>query len=154
VRHRKGYEQLKESKDRISLGLLCLLLLCILGFLFYSALNTYQAVEHFQQQVHAVKSQDVSAVRPWMTIQVISHIYHVPEDYLCQSLHVETTETYRHVTLYDLAGRKKQPVDQVVHTLQHAIQSYRKTHPHLYTPTPTQVLHGRQNTAATTPRRT
>lgn len=145
---------MKELDDRRSLGLLCLLLLCILGLLFYSAINTYHAVEHFQQQVHAVKSQDVSAVRPWMTIQVISHIYHVPEDYLCQSLHVQTTETYRHVTLYDLAGRKKQPVDQVVHTLQHAIQSYRKAHPNLYTPTPTQVLHSGQKKLSSTPGRT
>ncbi|HLL77939.1 MAG TPA: hypothetical protein VKT25_00455 [Ktedonobacteraceae bacterium] len=141
---------MKKLDDRVSLGLLCLLLLCILGFLFYSVMNTYQAVEHFQQQVHAVKSQDVSAVRPWMTIHVISHIYHVPEDYLCRSLHVQTTETYRHVTLYDLAGRKKQPVDQVVHTLQHAIQSYRKAHPDLYTPTPTRALHSRQKKMSST----
>ncbi len=143
---------MKETSDRISLGLLCLLLLCILGLFIFSVKNTYQAVQHFQQQVSAVKSGDVSAIHPWMTIHVISHIYDVPEDYLCHSLQVATTETYRHASLYEIAGRKRQTVDQVVHALQHAIMSYRKAHPGLLTPTPT--LHAGRKILSLAPGRT
>jgi hypothetical protein len=80
----------------------------------------------------------VSTVHPWMTVHVISHVYHVPEDYLCSTLQIGTPSSVRHVTLYEIASRKKQPVDQVVQTIQHAILIYRKQHPHFLTPTPTQ----------------
>ena len=122
--------------ERVKLGLLWLLLIFMLGVLAFSAVGTFQAVRSFQQQYSAVKTGDVSAVHPWMTVHVISRVYNVPEDYLCSTLHLGTPNSVRHVTLYDIASRKKQPVDQVVHTVQHAILTYRKQHPHISTPAP------------------
>ena len=108
----------------------------MLGVLAFTAASTFQAMRSFQQQYSAVKTGDVSTVHPWMTVHVISHVYHVPEDYLCSMLHIGSPGSVRHVTLYEIASRKKQPVDQVVHTIQHAILTYRKQHPHFLTPTP------------------
>ena len=124
--------------ERAKLGLLWILLLLVLGFLAFTAASTFQAVRSFQQVYSAFKTGDVSTVHPWMTVHVISHVYHVPEDYLYLSLRIGTPASFRHVTLYEIASRKKQPVNQVVHTIQHAILVYRKQHPHFLTPTPTQ----------------
>ena len=115
--------------ERTKLGLLWLLLLLMLGVLAFTTVSTFQAVRSFQKQNSAVKIGDVSTVHPWMTVHVISHVYHVPEDYLCSTLHIGTPSSVRHVTLYEIANRKKQPVDQVVRTVQHAILTYRKEHP-------------------------
>jgi len=123
--------------ERARLGLLCLLLLIMLGVLVFAAVNTIQATQTFQKQYKAVKSGDVSAIHPWMTIHVISHIYNVPEAYLYSSLKLEDSPTLHHATLYEIAGRKKQPVDQVIHTLQQAIAAYRRVHPRGPTATPT-----------------
>ena len=122
--------------QRARLGLLWLLLIVMLGVLAFTAVSTVQAVRSFQQQYSAVKRGDVSAVHPWMTVHVISHVYQVPEDYLCTTLQIGTPSSVRHVTLYEIASRKKQPVDQVVHTIQHAILTYRKQHPHIVTQMP------------------
>jgi len=115
--------------ERVKLVFLWLLLLLMLGVLAFTAVSTIQAVRTFQKQNSAVKTGDVSAVHPWMTVHVISHVYHVPEDYLCSTLHIGTPSSVRHITLYEIANRKKQPVDQVVRTIQHAILTYRKQHP-------------------------
>ena len=122
--------------ERVKLGLLWLLLLLMLGVLTFTAADAFQAVRSFQKQYSAVKTGDVSTVHPWMTVHVISHVYHVPEDYLCGSLQIGTPGSVRHVTLYEIANRKRQPVDQVIRTIQHAIVVYRKEHPHFLTPTP------------------
>lgn len=121
--------------ERARLALLCLLLLIMLGVLAFAAVNTVQAVKNFQHQYGAVKSQDVSAIHPWMTIHVVSHIYHIPETYLYSTLSLPDTSTTRHMTLDAIAHRKKQTTIQVIHTLQQAIVKYRKTH-HIPTPTP------------------
>ena len=71
----------------------------------------------------------VSTIRAWMTVPAISRIYHVPEDYMYRSLEISSPASYHHVTLYEIANRKHQPVDQVIHTLQHAILIYRQQHP-------------------------
>lgn len=124
---------MRALSERVKLGLLWLLLLFMVGVLAFTAASTIQAVQSFQKQNSAVKTGDVSAVHPWMTVHVISHVYNVPEDYLCSILHIGTPSSVRHVTLYEIANRKKQPVDQVVRTVQHAILTYRKEH---LTPTP------------------
>jgi hypothetical protein len=121
--------------ERARLALLCLLLLIMLGVLVFAAVNTVQAVKNFQHQYIAVKSQDVSAIHPWMTIHVVSHIYHVPEDYLYRTLNLPDTPATRHMTLDTIAHHKKQTTNQVIHTLQQAIVKYRKEH-HIATPTP------------------
>lgn len=123
--------------ERARLGLLCLLLLVMLGLLVFAAVNTIQAARTFQQQYKAVKAGDVSAIHPWMTIHVIANIYHVPEDYLYSSLTLKDSPTLHHATLYEIAGRKRQPVNQVIHTLQQAISTYRRVHPRRPTSTPT-----------------
>src|SRR5437588_11953234 len=106
----------------------------MLGVLAFAAFNAFQSVESFQQQYNAVKTGDVDAIRPWMTIHAISHIYHVPEDYLYHSVQAGSPGTLRHVTLYEIANRKRQPVNQVIYTIQYTILAYRKEHPHFFTP--------------------
>jgi hypothetical protein len=112
--------------ERTKLSIIGLLLLLILGVLIFTAVNTAQAVHNFQKQYSAVKVGDVGTIRPWMTLHVISHVYHVPEDYLGRSLVISDTTMLRKATLYEIASRKKQPVEQVVHTVQRSILMYRK----------------------------
>jgi len=134
-------QEVYTLSERVRLGLLCFLSLLVLGFLAFSAVNTIQAARNFQQQYSAVKTGDVKAIRPWMTIHAVSHIYHVPEDYLYRSLNIDKPASLRHLTLYDISKRKHQPVDQVIRSIQHAILAYRNMHPHLLTPVPTQHTH-------------
>lgn len=122
--------------ERVKLNLLCLLLLLVLGILIFAAINTVQAVRNFQQHSTAVKAGDVSTIHPWMTIHVVSHVYHVPEDDLYRSLQISSPTPFRHATLYEIASSKRQPVDRVIHILQQAILAYRKGHPDYLTPTP------------------
>jgi hypothetical protein len=122
--------------ERTKLALLGLLLLIMIGILVYTAINTLEAAQDFQQQQSAVKKGDVEAIHPWMTVHVVSHLYHVPEDYLYHSLNLNDSKVLRHSTLYELASKKKQPVNRVIQTLQRAILTYRKAHPNLLTPTP------------------
>ena len=129
---------LNALSERAKLGLLCLLLLLMLGILAFTAVNTFQAVRSFQQQYSAIRAGDVSTVHPWMTIHAVSHIYHVPEDNLYRTLHMSSPSLHHHATLYEIANRKQQHVDQVIHTIQHAILMYRKEHPHFLTPLPRQ----------------
>lgn len=112
------------QSERIRLTILGFLLLLMLGFLAFTTINTVQAAHNFQQQYNAVKTGDVKAIRPWMTVHVISHTYHVPEDYLGHSLNEDNPTLLHHATLYDIAHRQKQPVAKITHTIQHAILVY------------------------------
>ncbi len=124
--------------ERTKLSFLCLLLLLMLGILAFTSVSTIQAVKTFQHQATAVNRGDVSTIHSWMTIHVVSHVYNVPEDYLYASLQINVPhKMLRHTTLYQLASRKHQTVNQVIYTLQHAIVVYRYTHPRPATPTPT-----------------
>jgi hypothetical protein len=114
--------------ERIKLGLLCLLLLFMLGIVCFTAVGTYKAVRSFQQQNHALQAGDVSTIRDWMTIHAIARIYHVPEEYLSGTLAIANPDLLRHSTLNQLASQKRQPVDKLIQTLQRAIRNYRKTH--------------------------
>jgi len=120
--------------ERAKLGLLCLLWLLVLGIVAFTAVNTLQAAQSLQRQYKAVKAGDVSTIRPWMTVHVISHIYQVPEDYLFRSLNIDNPRLFHHATLSKIANRKRVPVDQVIRTIQSAILDYRKEHPYLPTP--------------------
>ena len=124
--------------ERTKLSLLCFLLLLMLAILAFAAFNAFQSVQSFQQQYNDIKTGDVNAIRPWMTIHAISHIYHVPEDYLYRSVHAGSPGILRHVTLYEIANRKRQSEGQVIRTIQHTILAYRKEYPHFFTPTPVQ----------------
>ena len=125
--------------ERAKLGVLCVLLLLALGFTIVEVVVTFRAVRNLQMQYSGVKSGDVNTIRPWMTIHAISLIYHVPEDYVYSSLDVSSTDVPHHETLYEIASRKRQPVDQVIRTVQHAILAYRKGHHRLSTPTHTHL---------------
>src|SRR5258706_15203289 len=109
----------------------------MLGIVGLTAVDTYQAVRSFQQQNSALEAGNVSTIHAWMTIHAISHILRVPEDYLSRSLQFSTPGQLRHTTLSQLAARKRQPVNRLIQTLQHAILEYRKTH-HSHSITPTQ----------------
>ena len=114
--------------ERIKLGLLCLLLLFMLGIVCFTAAGTYKAVRSFQQQNHALQAGDVSTIRDWMTIHVVARIYHVPEGYLSSTLAIANPGLLRHSTLNQIASQKRQPVNKLIKTLQRAILNYRKTH--------------------------
>jgi hypothetical protein len=122
--------------ERVKLGLLCALLLLVFGIVAFSAENTLRAAQSLRQQYRAVKAGDVSAIRPWMTIHVISHIYHVPENYLYHSLNIDNPALFRHATLNKISNRKRESVDRVIHSIQLAIWAYRKAHPPILTPAP------------------
>ncbi len=128
--------ELPVLSERTKLGILGILLLLMLGILIYTAVNALEAARNFQKQYSAVTKGDVSAIHPWMTVHVVSHLYRVPEDYLYHSLDLSDSKQLRHSTLYEIASEKKQPVNTVIQTLQHAILTYRKAHPNLLTPTP------------------
>ena len=71
---RKDQYKLDMLSERAKLRLLLLLLLLMLGFLAFTTATTLQAAQNFQQQYSAVKTEDVNAIHPWMSIHVISHI--------------------------------------------------------------------------------
>jgi hypothetical protein len=119
---------LSRLSEGEKLRLIGLSLLLILGLLAFSAIETVQAMRSFQHQYSAVKRGDVSTVHPWMTVHVISHVYHVPENYLGDRLTISNPDQLRHATLYEIAARERQPVARVVHTVQQAILVYRKDH--------------------------
>jgi hypothetical protein len=134
---------LNRLSESDKLKLICLSLLLILGLLAFTAIETVQAMRSFQRQYSEVKTGDVSTVHPWMTVHVISHVYHVPEAYLGQKLTISNPDQLRHATLYEIAAHKRQPVTRVVHTVQQAILVYRKDHPSsVFVQTPLQVPNG------------
>lgn len=122
----RGQQKVDTLSERAKLNLLSFLLVLILGLLAITALRAFQAVHNFQQRYSEVKAGDVSTMRPWMTIHVISRVYHVPENYLYRSLTINNTDQLHHATLYQIAAYKRQSVDQVIITAQHAILAYRK----------------------------
>lgn len=124
-------------KERAKLGIICVLLLLVLAYVAFSAINTVQAVRNFQQQYSNTRTGNVTTIRPWMTLHAISLIYHVPKEYLYTALNVADTTTTRRATLYTIASSKRQPVDKLINTIQLAILNYRKAHPQTH-PTPVQ----------------
>ena len=100
----------------------------MLGLVCFAAVGTYNAVRNFQQRDNALQAGDVSTIRSWMTIHMVAHLYHVPEDYLSHTLAVGNPEQIRHFTLNQIASVKNLPVSKLIQTVQHAILDYRKTH--------------------------
>ncbi len=121
---------LSERMKQIGVGILACLALAI-TIIF--AARTVQAVQHFQYSRQLALSGDVRGIRSWMTIPYIAKVYHVPESYLLQTLHIADPNTVRHVTLQTLAGRLHTTSDTLIYEIQTAILTYRKLHP---TPTP------------------
>ena len=134
---RGGLNTLHSLNRSRRIALLGLLLTLSLGLLAFTAIQTVQQIRSFQQHNRAVKAGDVQTVRPWMTVHAVSHIYHVPENYLYQELDIQDTSSMRHATLDTIAKTRHKPVNSVIANVQHAILAYRKTHPHA-TAAPTQ----------------
>lgn len=120
--------------EQKKLLLLCLLWLLMLGVVVLSATHTLWAMHNFQQENHAARAGDVTTIRPWMTLHVISHAYHISELYLDESLQVASDDISHHATLDEIAARKHQPVDQLIRTLQQIILTYREEYPDSSTP--------------------
>ncbi len=114
------------------IALLCLLLAVALGLLAFTAVQTVQQIRSFQQHSRAVKAGDVHTIRSWMTIHAVSHIYHVPENYLYQELDIQNSNS--NATLDTIAKTSHKPVTNVIQNVQHAVLKYRKTHPHASSP--------------------
>lgn len=117
-----------------SIALLCLLLLLALGLLTFTGIQTFQQIRSFQEHSRAVRAGDVHTIRPWMTLHVVSHVYHVPESYLYQELDIRDAGSMRHATLNTIAKTTHKPVNDVIQTVQHAVLAYRKVHPHASLP--------------------
>lgn len=129
--------------ERARLNFLTVLLLLALGIVILAIANTLQAVNDFQRESTATKAGDVTTIRPWMTIHVISHVYHVPEDYLDNALQMTKADPLHHATLYEIATHKRQPLDRLIRKLQHVILSYRQEHS--ISSLPMQLLRSRIN---------
>ncbi|HEY0755648.1 MAG TPA: hypothetical protein VGD98_16945 [Ktedonobacteraceae bacterium] len=116
--------------ERVKLIFLYVLWLLALAIVALSAANALQTVKDFQQENTATKAGDVNTIRPWMTIHVISHVYHVPEDYLNNSLHIvmQSSDRAHGATLYQLASRQHMSLDRFVETVKQVIRAYRKEH--------------------------
>lgn len=110
---------------RLKLIVTALLLCLALALTVFCAVQTVQAFQRFQQEHQLVVTDDVRAIRPWMTVTYIAHFYHVPESYLNQSLHITNERTVHHLPLRELAPRVKRPLNSLIHDIQHAILNYR-----------------------------
>ena len=128
---------------RVKFVILGVLLCLSLGAAIFAAVTTFQAIQQFRHERALAQSGDVSTVRPWMTVHFIAQTYHVPENYLYQSLHITNPQPVSHATLRVIASHYNKNVNDVIHNVQIAILSYRKQHPHDGTP-----LHPGQLTGA------
>ena len=103
-----------------------LLCLAILGAVI-ATIATVQAFQRFQQRHQLVVTGDVRAIEPWMTIHHISIVYHVPENYLYESLNIPRSSNER-LSLTLLSERYKRPVNELIRQVQVAILLYREKH--------------------------
>jgi hypothetical protein len=129
-----------QMNMRVKLFVIGFLLCIALGGAVYSGIQAVQAFQHFQQHHQQLLSGDVSTISPWMTIPYISRVYHVPESYLDEQLHITDPRVQRHESLLLIAQHYNRPVEGIIHEVQNAILTYRKQHP-TPTPTPTATSH-------------
>jgi hypothetical protein len=102
------------------------ILLCLaVGLTVFFAVQTVHAVQRFEQSRYMAQSGDISTIRPWMTLPFISRVYHVPESYLLDDLHISDAHSVRHTTLYALAVRMHRSPTALVQQIQSAILTYR-----------------------------
>jgi hypothetical protein len=114
---------------RVKFVIVAVLLLLALGVMVIAAVATVQAIQGFQQQNSLVKADDVRTVRDWMTIPYIARMYHVPENYLYQWLHITDAQKPVHATLRLLATHYHRTVNSMIQSVQAAIRAYRMQHP-------------------------
>src|SRR5579863_1561642 len=114
---------------RIKIVLITILLILSIGATVVAAVAAVQDFQRLQAQNASIAAGDVRAIRPWMTIPYISHLCHVPESYLYQSLKITDIHSNRHITLHALALLDHTSEDVIVHRVQQAINLYRQQHP-------------------------
>jgi hypothetical protein len=121
--------------------LLSVLLIIALGITFVAGNATIQAFHSWQQQEKQFKVGDVRLISYWMTVPHIARIYHVPENYLYQTLGLKK-ETTHGKTLAIIATEKHESVDEIIHKMQGAVEAYRRLHPvNPHKPAPTTSPH-------------
>ena len=112
---------------RVKLILTGVLLCLALAGVVVATVVTVQAFQRFQQTRNLVLTGDVRSIRPWMTVHYISVIYHVPENYLYQALNISNPPPVK-PSLSLLAQYYNRPVDELIHEIQVAIETYRRQH--------------------------
>ena len=105
--------------------LLCLALVATI----FCAVQTFHAIQRFQQARTLAAQGDVSTIQPWMTIRYVSRFYSVPESYLIEHLNITDSRPVSHVPLRTLAVRYNRSIDGLIRDLQTAIKAYRKQNP-------------------------
>lgn len=116
-------------KLRTKLIVIAVLLVLSLGGTVYAARAALSAVHNFTVQQELTQTQDVQAVRPWMTVPYIARTYRVPTSYLYESLGVpEKNRHFEHATLHIIASQMRRPVNEVIRRVQRAIITYRQQH--------------------------
>jgi hypothetical protein len=91
--------------------------------------QTVRAIQDFQQTRTLTAEGDVRTISSWMTIHYISRVYHVPESYLYESLHIVYPQQIFHTSLRSLAVRYNRSLDRLISDIQTAIKTYRYQHP-------------------------
>jgi hypothetical protein len=91
--------------------------------------QTVRAIQDFQQTRTLTAEGDVRTISPWMTIHYISRVYHVPESYLYESLHIVYPQQIYRTSLRSLAVRYNRSLDGLIRNIQTAIKTYRYQHP-------------------------
>lgn len=107
-----------------------ILLILSLSGTVYAARAALGAVHSFTVQQTLSKNGDVRTLRPWMTINYISHMCLVPTNYLDDSLGVARGDThFNRATLHEIATYAKQSDTQIVYHTQKAVLNYRHHKP-------------------------
>ncbi len=123
----RGQDDATKKRDPMSASakvlLLGVLIGVVLGATTFAAVRTYQVYQRLHQYSLKVQARDAQIIRAWMTLPYIARVYHVPEDYLYQWLGLQNTPPLHHATLYAVAERLHQPVEQVITSVQHAFTS-------------------------------
>jgi hypothetical protein len=123
----EGVAQLLSTRSRL---IVTGILLCLaLGATIFCAMQTVQAIQHFQQVRTLDEQKDVRTIQPWMSIHYISRVYTVPESYLYEELHFTDPHSIRHLPLSTIAMRYNLALDGFIRTIQTVVKTYRKQHP-------------------------
>ena len=119
--------QLLSTRSRLFVTsiLLCLALVATI----FCAVQTFHAIQRFQQARTLAAQGDVSTIQPWMTIHYVSRFYSVPESYLIEHLNITDSRSVSRVPLRTLAVRYNRSLNGLIRDLQTAIKAYRKQNP-------------------------
>ena len=123
------WKEQDELHVRIKLILTAILSILALVITMLTAQATVEAFSNFQQQRAFVASDDPRSIRSWMTLPYIAHVYHVPENTVYHSLHLQGVRQQQQTTLSGLALRYHRSVNDLIIDVQLTIQIYRNLHP-------------------------